>query len=527
MDRYKGELLSDDTRRFLAQPKRMAIGGEWVEALGGGMLEVVDPASGQVFDRVPAGEATDIDRAVAAARRAFEQGDWPRMRPVDRERLLLRLAELVEAHAQELAEIEALDNGKPVTMARAVDVALVVDFLRYMAGWATKIEGSTMEVSVPLVRDREFFGYTRREPVGVVGAIIPWNFPLLMVAWKAGPALASGCTMVLKPAEETPLSALRFAELVQQAGYPAGVFNVVTGHGHSAGAALAAHKGVDKVAFTGSTEIGKLVGKAALDNMTRVSLELGGKSPVIVLDDADPAVAAAGAAQAIFFNQGQVCCAGSRLYVHKSRFERVVEGLSGIAADMKLGAGIEPSTQIGPLVSAVQQQRVLGYIRSGFEEGARAGGRRSGRGRGLLRQADGAGRYPRRHARGARGDLRPGGGGDALRRSRRGRPPRQRHPIRPRRQHLVQRPVAGAPPGAEDQGRYGVGQLPQHPRRLDALRRLQAVRHRPRDGARGARPVHRGQVGDHGPVRGERRAAAALHALSIPCRGTRGRGEKA
>jgi len=372
MDRYKGELLSHDTRRFLAQPKRMAIGGEWVEALGGGMLEVVDPASGQVFDRVPAGEATDIDRAVAAARRAFEQGDWPRMRPVDRERLLLRLAELVEAHAQELAEIEALDNGKPVTMARAVDVALVVDFLRYMAGWATKIEGSTMEVSVPLVRDREFFGYTRREPVGVVGAIIPWNFPLLMVAWKAGPALASGCTMVLKPAEETPLSALRFAELVQQAGYPAGVFNVVTGHGHSAGAALAAHKGVDKVAFTGSTEIGKLVGKAALDNMTRVSLELGGKSPVIVLDDADPAVAAAGAAQAIFFNQGQVCCAGSRLYVHKSRFERVVEGLSGIAADMKLGAGIEPSTQIGPLVSAVQQQRVLGYIRSGFEEGARA-----------------------------------------------------------------------------------------------------------------------------------------------------------
>ena len=372
MDRYKGELLSDDTRRFLAQPKRMAIGGEWVEALGGGMLEVVDPASGQVFDRVPAGEATDIDRAVVAARRAFEQGDWPRMRPVDRERLLLRLAELVEAHAQELAEIEALDNGKPVTMARAVDVALVVDFLRYMAGWATKIEGSTMEVSVPLVRDREFFGYTRREPVGVVGAIIPWNFPLLMVAWKAGPALASGCTMVLKPAEETPLSALRFAELVQQAGYPAGVFNVVTGHGHSAGAALAAHKGVDKVAFTGSTEIGKLVGKAALDNMTRVSLELGGKSPVIVLDDADPAVAAAGAAQAIFFNQGQVCCAGSRLYVHKSRFERVVEGLSGIAADMKLGAGIEPLTQIGPLVSAVQQQRVLGYIRSGFEEGARA-----------------------------------------------------------------------------------------------------------------------------------------------------------
>ncbi len=372
MDRYKGDLLSANTRRFLAQPKRMLIGGEWLEAVGGGTLEVVDPASAEVFATVPAGEAADIDRAVAAARKAFEQGEWPKMRPVDRERLLLRLADLVEANAQELAEIEALDNGKPVTMARAVDLALMVDFLRYMAGWATKIEGSTMDVSVPLVRNREFFGFTRREPVGVVGAIIPWNFPLLMAAWKAGPALASGCTMVLKPAEETPLSALRFAELVLEAGYPAGVFNVVTGHGHTAGAALASHTGIEKVTFTGSTEIGKLVGKAALDNMTRVSLELGGKSPVIVLDDADPAVASAGAAQAIFFNQGQVCCAGSRLYVHKSRFDRVVEGLSEIAAGMKLGAGIDPTTQIGPLVSATQQQRVLGYIRSGFDQGARA-----------------------------------------------------------------------------------------------------------------------------------------------------------
>ena len=372
MDRYKGELLSDNTRRFLAQPKRMLIGDEWVEAVSGRLLEVVDPASGEVFDRVPEGDGADIDRAVAAARKAFDGGDWPRMRPVDRERLLLRLADLVEANAQELAEIEALDNGKPVTMARAVDVALVVDFLRYMAGWATKLEGSTMEVSVPLVRSREFFGFTRREPVGVVGAIIPWNFPLLMAAWKSGPALATGCTIVLKPAEETPLSALRFAQLIQEAGYPAGVFNVVTGHGHTAGAALAAHKDIQKVAFTGSTEIGKLVGKAALDNMTRMSLELGGKSPVIVLDDVDPAAAAAGAAGAIFFNQGQVCCAGSRLYVHKSRFDAVVEGLAEIAEGMKLGAGLDLTTQIGPLVSTTQQQRVQAYIRSGVEDGARA-----------------------------------------------------------------------------------------------------------------------------------------------------------
>ncbi len=372
MQVHDTQTLDAATRRFLAQPKRMLIGGEWVEASAGGRLDVIDPASAEVFTSVPDGGAADIDRAVAAARSAFEQGEWPRHRPVDRERLLLKLADLVEANAQELAEIETLDNGKPVSMARAVDVALAVDFLRYMAGWATKIEGSTMEVSVPLVRNREFFGFTRREPVGVVGAIIPWNFPLLMAAWKTGPALAAGCTMVLKPAEETPLTALRFAELVMEAGYPAGVFNVVTGLGHTAGAALSSHPGIQKIAFTGSTEVGKIVGKAALDNMTRMSLELGGKSPVIVLEDADPEVAAAGAAQAIFFNQGQVCCAGSRLYVHNRQFERVVEGLSEIAAGMKLGAGIDPETQIGPLVSAVQQQRVLGYIRSGLDEGASA-----------------------------------------------------------------------------------------------------------------------------------------------------------
>ncbi|MCB1901951.1 aldehyde dehydrogenase family protein [Cognatazoarcus halotolerans] len=372
MQLYPEHPVGENTRAFLERAGRMLIGADWVGAASGETLAVIDPASGETFARVAAGDAADVDRAVAAARKAFEHGEWSRVRPVDRERLLLRLADLMEENAQELAEIEALDNGKPVTMARHVDVALAIDFMRYMAGWATKIEGSTMEVSVPLVRDREFFGFTRREPVGVVGAIIPWNFPLLMAAWKVGPALATGCTMVLKPAEETPLTALRFGELVLEAGYPAGVLNIVPGLGHTAGAALAGHPGIEKVAFTGSTEIGKLVGKAALDNMTRVSLELGGKSPVIVLDDADPAVAAAGAAQAIFFNQGQVCTAGSRLFIHKSRFDDVVEGLSGIAAGMKIGPGIDPSTQIGPLVSSVQQKRVMGYIDSGFEEGARA-----------------------------------------------------------------------------------------------------------------------------------------------------------
>ena len=372
MNAFHGITLHPDTAAFLARPQRMLIGGEWVEAVSGATLPVVDPASGEVFCRVPAGESADIDRAVAAARRAFESGDWPRARPVDRERLLLKLADLLEAHAQEFAELEAIDNGKPVTIARHVDVALAVDFVRYMAGWATKLDGSTMELSVPLVRDREFFGFTRREPVGVVGAIIPWNFPLLMAVWKVAPALAAGCTMILKPAEDTPLTALRLGELAQQAGYPAGVLNVVTGLGHTAGAALAGHPGIEKVAFTGSTEVGKLVGKAAMENMTRVSLELGGKSPVIVLDDVDPAVAAAGAAQAIFFNQGQVCTAGSRLYVHRSRFDAVVDHLADIASSMKMGPGIDPATQIGPLVSKVQQTRVLDYVQSGFAEGARA-----------------------------------------------------------------------------------------------------------------------------------------------------------
>lgn len=364
--------LTDGARRFLTQPQRMLIGGAWCEAADSTTLDVVDPATGQAFATVPAGGKEDIDRAVRAARQAFEQGDWPRMRGVDRERLLHRLADLIEANAQELAELEAMDNGKPVTVARHADVALVVDSLRYMAGWATKLGGEAMDLSVPIIREREFFGFTRREPVGVVGAIIPWNFPLLMAAWKLGPALATGCTMVLKPAEETPLSALRLAQLVEEAGYPPGVFNVVTGLGHTAGAALSGHPGIDKIAFTGSTEIGKLVGKSALDNMTRISLELGGKSPMIVLDDADPEAAAAGASHAIFFNSGQVCTAGSRLFIHKKKFEPVVEALANIAANMKVGAGIQADTQLGPLVSAVQQQRVMSYIQSGFAEGARA-----------------------------------------------------------------------------------------------------------------------------------------------------------
>ena len=365
---------------FLGAPRRMLIGADWCDALSGRRLEVRDPATAEVVTTVPAAGPEDVDRAVKAARAAFESREWGAARPVDRERWLLKLADLLEAHAAEIAELETIDNGKPLVISQRVDVPSAVDFVRYCAGWATKIEGTTVEPSLPAFRKNEFFGYTRREPVGVVGAIIPWNFPLLMAVWKVGPALATGCAIVLKPAEDTPLTALRLGELALEAGFPPGALNVVTGEGPTAGAALAAHPGIDKVAFTGSTAVGKRIGQAALENMTRLSLELGGKSPVIVLDDIDPAVAASGAANAIFFNSGQVCVAGSRLYVQRKVYDAVLDGVSAIAGKMRLGPGLEKGTQLGPLVSERQLQRVAGYVRTGLDEGATlvAGGERHG-----------------------------------------------------------------------------------------------------------------------------------------------------
>jgi len=372
--------ISDAASSFLASPRKMLIGGSWCEAVSGKRIDVRNPATASIISSVPDSAAEDIDVAVRAARKTFESSPWRSARPVDRERWLLKLADLVEANAKQIAEIETLDNGKPLVIAERVDVPSAVDFLRYSAGWATKIEGTTVDLSVPAIRRSEFFGYTKREPVGVVGSIIPWNFPLLMAVWKIGPALATGCTVVLKPAEDTPLTALRLGELALEAGIPAGVVNVVTGYGKSAGAALAAHPGIDKIAFTGSTAVGKAIGKSAIDNMTRISLELGGKSPVIVLDDADPEVAARGAANAIFFNSGQVCVAGSRLYVQRKVHEAVLEGVGRIASKMKIGPGLEPTTQLGPLVSERQLDRVGGYVHAGLEEGATlvAGGRQHG-----------------------------------------------------------------------------------------------------------------------------------------------------
>ncbi len=363
-----------------AKTRKMLINGQWVAAASGETFPTIDPATGEVICRVPAGDKADIDAAVKAARAAFETGPWRKLTASERGRLLWKLADLLEENLEEFARLDSLDNGKPLAVARAADVPLAVDLFRYMAGWTTKIHGRTFPISVPYAPGAQFHAYTQREPVGVVGQIIPWNFPLLMAAWKLGPALATGCTVVLKPAEQTPLSALRLGELIQQAGFPDGVVNIVTGLGETAGAALAGHPGIDKIAFTGSTEVGKLIVRAAANDLKKVSLELGGKSPNIILDDADLETAIPGAASAIFFNHGQCCCAGSRLYVHKKHFNKVVEGVAAAAAKIKVGPGLAPDTEMGPLVSEEQLDRVMGFLRSGQSEGAKplAGGGRHG-----------------------------------------------------------------------------------------------------------------------------------------------------
>ena len=369
-------------KSYVSSPRKLLIDGAWVNAASGKTFPVYDPSTGEVMVQVAEADAADVEKAVKAARKAFDEGPWPRMSPSERGRAMWRLADLIEKHAEEFATLEALDNGKPLSVARVADVPLTIDMFRYMAGWATKITGTTIPISFP----GEYLSFTLREPVGVVAQIIPWNFPLLMAAWKLAPALATGCTVILKVAEQTPLTGLRLGELVAEAGIPNGVVNILAGYGETAGAALAAHPQVDKVAFTGSTEVGKLIVQAAAGNLKKVTLELGGKSPVVVLDDADIDAVIPGAASAIFFNHGQCCCAGSRLYIHEKVFDQVVEGVSHIADDIKLAPGLDPACQMGPLVSDEQYNKVVGYIESGISEGAKvaAGGPVSGVERGYF-----------------------------------------------------------------------------------------------------------------------------------------------
>ncbi|HWX26010.1 MAG TPA: aldehyde dehydrogenase family protein [Steroidobacteraceae bacterium] len=364
--------ISRPVTQFLATPKKLLIDGKWVAAASGKTFEVKDPANGAAIAYAAEGDEADIDAAVRAARRAFEAGPWPAMTPSERGKFVWRIGDLISKYSDELAELESLDNGKPMSVARVADIPLAADIFQYMAGWCTKIEGKTIPLSVLYTPGAKYHSYTSPEPIGVVGQIIPWNFPLLMAAWKLAPALATGCTVVLKVAEETPLTALRLGEIMLEAGLPPGVVNIITGFGETAGAALAAHPGVDKVAFTGSTEVGRLIVQAAARDLKHVSLELGGKSPNIILEDADLDVAIPGAANAIFFNHGQCCCAGSRLYVHERLFDKVVAGVSDQAKAIKLGSGLDSSTQMGPMVSEIQRDRVCSYLESGKKQGARA-----------------------------------------------------------------------------------------------------------------------------------------------------------
>jgi phenylacetaldehyde dehydrogenase len=365
---YQQAAYSMAAKSFLSRSPKLFINNEWVASSHDATIAVEDPSSGKEICRIVDASDKDVDRAVAAARTAFDDGRWTGLPPMQRERIINRLADLLEAHADEFAEIEAIDNGKPKGMAAAVDVPGAISQLRFMAGWASKLNG---EVIQPYTMPTgAVFGYTLREPVGVAAQIVPWNFPLLMACLKIAPALAAGCTLVLKPAEQTPLTALRLADLVAEAGFPAGVVNIITGNGHTAGDRMVKHPDVDKVAFTGSTEIGKLINRNATDTLKHVTLELGGKSPVVIMPDVDVAQVAPGAAGAIFFNSGQVCVAGSRLFAHRSIFDQVIEGVAATAPFWAPRPSLDPQAHAGPLVSKEQFDRVMGYIEAGKRDGA-------------------------------------------------------------------------------------------------------------------------------------------------------------
>ncbi|MBJ7958070.1 aldehyde dehydrogenase DhaS [Bacillus cereus group sp. N28] len=356
--------LHEKVEKFLQGTKKLYVNGAFIESASGKTFKTPNPATSETLAIVAEAGREDIHKAVVAARMAFDEGPWSRMSTAERSRLMYKLADLMEEHKEELAQLETLDNGKPIRETMAADIPLAIEHMRYYAGWATKIVGQTIPVS------GDYFNYTRHEAVGVVGQIIPWNFPLLMAMWKMGAALATGCTIVLKPAEQTPLSALYLAELIEEAGFPKGVINIVPGFGESAGQALVNHPLVDKIAFTGSTPVGKQIMRQASESLKRVTLELGGKSPNIILPDADLSRAIPGALSGVMFNQGQVCSAGSRLFIPKKMYDNVMADLVLYSKKLNQGAGLNPETTIGPLVSEEQQKRVMSYIEKGIEEGA-------------------------------------------------------------------------------------------------------------------------------------------------------------
>ena len=359
---------SPAAKRALARKPALFINNEWVSSTHGATLIVEDPSTGREVGRIVDASDADVDRAVAAARAAFDDGRWSNLPPKVRERTINKLANLLEANLAELAELEAIDNGKPVGFAKMVDIPGSIDHLRYMAGWASKLGGEVLD---PQALPRgAVFSYVSRQPIGVAAQIIPWNFPLLMATLKISPALAAGCTLVLKPAEQTSVTALRLADFVAEAGFPPGVINVITGNGHTAGDRLVKHPDVDKVAFTGSTEVGKIINRNATETLKRVTLELGGKSPVVVMPDVNVDEVAPAAAGGVFFNAGQICVAGSRLFAHRSIFDRMVEGVAKASAFWRPRPSLDPEGHMGPLVSKEQMDRVMGYIEKGKREGA-------------------------------------------------------------------------------------------------------------------------------------------------------------
>ena len=360
-----------EVQRFLKRKHDLFIGGRRVAPRSGKYFDVYNPATGEVLSSVADADAEDVQACVQSARDAFVDGVWSGLRPADRERILLRFAETIERHGEELAQVETLNQGKSIHLSRAIEVGASVEYARYMAGWATKLTGETLDVSIPAPPGMRYTAYTRREPIGVVAAIVPWNFPLMIAIWKVIPALATGCTIVLKPAPETPLTALRIAELALEAGVPPGVFNVVTGQSAETGHALVSSKHVGKISFTGSTAVGKLVGHSAVDNMTRVTLELGGKNPMIILDDADVDRAIDGVMLGAFLNQGQVCAAASRIYIQRKRFDAVVEGVANAMRRLSMGPGMDETAQVNPLVSDRHRTAVNRHITTALNEGAK------------------------------------------------------------------------------------------------------------------------------------------------------------
>ena len=469
----------DTSRAAIARLDSHLIGGEWV-AGSGAPIPVLDPATAAPIGQIAAGGADEVDRAVRAARAAFDSPAWQNMPAAERERLLLRLADLVERHADELAAIETLDNGMPFPAARAMGVGSAISAIRYNAGWPRRLTGESVPVSVP----GQWHGYTTHEALGVAALIVPWNAPLAITANKLSAALAAGCTVVLKPAELAPMTGLRLAELVLEAGFPAGTVNVVTGLGAAAGAALVAHPGVDKISFTGSTATGQSILRESAHDLKRVSLELGGKSATIVYPDADLARAVPGVAMGIFGNSGQVCAAGSRLFLHDSIHDEFLDRLAGFAAGLKVGPGTQAGVAMGPLISAGQRARVMGYIEAGLAEGAT-----------LLTGGDRVHRCPARHAHRPRGNFRTGPDRPAVWRRQRGSAgrARERQRLWPVGLCLDQQPWQRARTGAAAALGIGQGQRIGHGIR-PAVRRLPPVRNWPRKWPDGRRGVHRSEV---------------------------------